>query len=98
MNDRAVDVFEIRAAKASLGRRIRAWLALVLTNLISYGQGPSNPGSRDFVIFDRATGTERARFEGPVGDDDNHLSAVMSADLESMSAQEFESTWIKLDR
>ncbi len=93
MNAAAAEVYEIRLEETSTPKKWFRSLIVLVTGLLSLGEGPMNPGGTIISVVRRDTGEELFRHVEDLGDDEGHLLRGIETDLATMTADEFAATW-----
>ncbi|MEZ5245223.1 MAG: hypothetical protein R2707_09020 [Acidimicrobiales bacterium] len=94
VSQRATDVYVVEHQPAAFWRRIPRFLVVFVTNVLSMGSGPANPGGNAVRIVDKRTGRVVATVVEQLGDDGQGTVSSMTADLAEMAADEFAEKWL----
>jgi hypothetical protein len=85
------DLDLLAPAPPEAGRR---WTAVVLSQLVTSGQGLDNPGGYRAVIRERSSGRIVGEFAEQLGADATDAFRVVLADFATMTAEEFTAVWL----
>lgn len=79
--------------QAAAPKRFLRSITVLLTNLLSMGDGPTNPGGRILRVVDRRSGADLFRHIETIGEDHPDMLQALERDLATMSADEFAKVW-----
>lgn len=92
--DAAIRRYEVVAMRApAFGRQLRS-IATLVVGAVSQGDVYLHPGGERTIVRDRASGTTVGSFKQGFADDFD-MTAHLNKDLISLTADEFESKWLK---
>lgn len=94
MSQRATDVYELEREPVALWKRLPRLLVVFVTNVLSMGSGPANPGGGTVRIVEKRTGRVVSTVTEELGDDGRGTVSSMSADLAEMPADGFARKWL----
>lgn len=94
MSRRASDVYEMQREPLPAWRRLPRVIVVLVTNVLSMGSGPANPGGGAIRIIEKGSGREVSILVEQMGDDGQGVVSSISADLSVMSADDFASKWL----
>ncbi len=94
----ACDRYRIALDEPARPKRWFRGLGVIIANIAlwidGFGTGPTNPGGRTIKVIDNSTGCVVLEFVEEFGDDARLSLAMLEKDIESLTAEDFESRWL----
>ena len=94
VNQPATHVYELERIPMALWRRLPRLLIVFVSNALSMGSGPANPGGGLIRVIEKSTGQVVGTFVEELGDDGQGTVSSMRADLTEMRADDFARKWL----